>query len=186
MRASVEFHQLRRGGQIPVGARRADMSEVGGQRGDVLVDVDTGSLPFDQGVYGEAVSQIVIVPMSAQSRPTPYVRHDAAVGRGPLYAGVEMVAAQQLYADPGRVRRLDSRAGRLRGEQPARAAGARETSRGRWERRAVSSLAAALVGHHKANSVANIDRYFLACGLFLLLHRRLRVSDLLACGSRLH
>ena len=60
-------HQLRDGGQVPVGVGRADVAEVGGQHGDVLVDVSAGAVPADQGVDGKAVSQIMD-PRAARSR----------------------------------------------------------------------------------------------------------------------
>ena len=46
-------------GQVPVGARRVDMSEVGGQDRHPALDLDPGSMPLDQGADSETVPQIM-------------------------------------------------------------------------------------------------------------------------------
>src|SRR6266852_5063502 len=54
-----ESHQLRGSRQVPVGVRRCDVAEISGEHGDVLVDVEPGLVPGDQGGGGKPVPEVV-------------------------------------------------------------------------------------------------------------------------------
>ena len=52
-------HQVGHRGEIPVGARHVHVAEVGGQGGDVLIDVHPRLVPPQQHTDGEGVAQIM-------------------------------------------------------------------------------------------------------------------------------
>jgi hypothetical protein len=54
-----ESHQLRGSRQVPVGVRRCDVAEISGEHGDVLVNVEPGLVPGDQGGDGKPVPKVV-------------------------------------------------------------------------------------------------------------------------------
>lgn len=58
---------------------------------------------------------------SPAPRPSPYLRYDAADGWDSLHAGIKVAGTQHFHSHTRHLRRLDTRRGRRRGQQPSRA-----------------------------------------------------------------
>src|SRR3954452_9511352 len=57
--ACRQFQQLRDGLEVPVSLVRMQVPEVGGQLGDLPLDIDARSIPLEEGADGEAMPHVV-------------------------------------------------------------------------------------------------------------------------------
>jgi hypothetical protein len=62
-----DLHEFWCGREVPVGACRLDVAEIGGEQVHLHVNVNAIPIPADESVDREGVTEVMIVPISAQS-----------------------------------------------------------------------------------------------------------------------